>query len=264
MSNKAINWAIKVPASPTQKHLLLVLANFANDAGYTWPSTRLLVNATGLSERTIRKAKNDLTLKGYIKPSREFCRNCFKLITENKMAGYDEKTELGAGFLAASRANKPDCNTSKAALNSAALYNPEITPNNLNISPIFCTTNNISSSELEMKLPDWLPLDAWNGWLEMRKRKKTPLTPRAIELTLRKLSEFQKQGYNVGSILDTSTERGWTGVFEPRECASFKTKHKPPLNPFAGFDKQWCDKFESDPMAQKDRQMLVDAHLLRR
>jgi len=64
-------------------------------------------------------------------------------------------------------------------------------------------------------LPDWIPADAWAGYVEMRKKQKKPLTDRATELVIKKLDEFRIKGHDVGAILDRSTENSWQGVFEP-------------------------------------------------
>jgi hypothetical protein len=62
-------------------------------------------------------------------------------------------------------------------------------------------------------LPEWLPVDAWQGFVDMRKKLKAPLTPRAITLLMTKLAELRTQGNDPGAVLDQSTERAWRGVF---------------------------------------------------
>ena len=63
-------------------------------------------------------------------------------------------------------------------------------------------------------LPNWLPLDSWNGWLEMRRAmKRVPLTERAQQIALKQLAVWHEQGYDVEYILDESTLRGWRGLF---------------------------------------------------
>jgi hypothetical protein len=52
--------------------------------------------------------------------------------------------------------------------------------------------------------------EAWDGWIESRKKKPTQ---RAIELTIKKLAELQEQGHDPNKVLDQSTMNGWTGVF---------------------------------------------------
>jgi hypothetical protein len=62
-------------------------------------------------------------------------------------------------------------------------------------------------------LPDWLPLDSWNGLVEMRRKMRKPLTPRAIVLILKKLEAFRAEGQDPAAVLDQSIEKGWTSVF---------------------------------------------------
>lgn len=68
-----------------------------------------------------------------------------------------------------------------------------------------------------MNLPDWIPADAWAGFVEMRKKLKKPLTDAAAKLIIKKLDEFRTAGQNVETILNNSVENGWIGVFEERE-----------------------------------------------
>lgn len=56
MSGKLIGWAFDVKGlSPSQKLILLGLADNADRGGICWPSQRELVEKTGLSERTVRE-----------------------------------------------------------------------------------------------------------------------------------------------------------------------------------------------------------------
>jgi uncharacterized protein YdaU (DUF1376 family) len=65
-------------------------------------------------------------------------------------------------------------------------------------------------------LPDWMPLDAWAGYLEMRKKQKKPPTARAVELLIGVLGKMRDAGHDVALSLDTSTKNCWTDVYVPR------------------------------------------------
>lgn len=67
-----------------------------------------------------------------------------------------------------------------------------------------------------MELPDWIPIDAWNGYVEMRKKQKKPLTQRAMELRVADLAKWRIAGQDVAAILDQSTVNGWTDLYEVR------------------------------------------------
>jgi hypothetical protein len=62
-------------------------------------------------------------------------------------------------------------------------------------------------------LPDWIPADSWNGFEEMRKRIKKPLTDRARRLTVFTLVKLKQQDQDVAACLNQSTQRSWQGVF---------------------------------------------------
>lgn len=61
-------------------------------------------------------------------------------------------------------------------------------------------------------------LEAWDGYVEMRKAKRNPLTERAAKLTANKLEKLAKgDDAKKAAILDQSVQRGWQGVFELQE-----------------------------------------------
>jgi hypothetical protein len=67
MSWQATAWAEKrVTGSPARKVLLLVLANYANDLGYCWPSQATLAAGTEQSPDTIQRQLKRLAADGHI------------------------------------------------------------------------------------------------------------------------------------------------------------------------------------------------------
>ena len=68
MSVQAITWALDYPArSVTEKVILLVLANYANEFGISWPSQRTLAEQTALGERTVRRVLMAMDGRGVIR-----------------------------------------------------------------------------------------------------------------------------------------------------------------------------------------------------
>lgn len=67
----------------------------------------------------------------------------------------------------------------------------------------------------EFPTPEWVPRDAWLGWLESRRKK--PPTTRALELALETLTNLRAGGDDPRKVLDQSTLRGWTGLFTTRD-----------------------------------------------
>lgn len=65
-------------------------------------------------------------------------------------------------------------------------------------------------------LPNWVPVDAWEGWLEMRAKQRKYPTERAKVLAIADLDRLRHAGHDPGAVLDQSTQNGWTGLFQRR------------------------------------------------
>lgn len=74
-------------------------------------------------------------------------------------------------------------------------------------------TKTKDKDEVALRLPEWLPLEAWRAWLEVRKSKKAPNTPRALGLALEELTRLRSMGYDPLRVLDESTVKGWRFVY---------------------------------------------------
>lgn len=62
-------------------------------------------------------------------------------------------------------------------------------------------------------LPDWVDKIAWDGYIEMRKDKNYTLTDHALKLLVNKLAIFKKDGFDLESLLNEATVRGWKSIF---------------------------------------------------
>lgn len=74
-----------------------------------------------------------------------------------------------------------------------------------------------SKLPLEIDIPPYIDPDAWDGFVDMRKKMKWVLTDRAIEIILRKLQDIAARGGDPNAALDQSVERCYRGVFEARQ-----------------------------------------------
>lgn len=62
--------------------------------------------------------------------------------------------------------------------------------------------------------PDWIPLEAWDAFVEMRRKIRAPLTSKAVSLAVAELENLRAQGHDPGAVLDQSVLRSWRGLFE--------------------------------------------------
>lgn len=104
---------------------------------------------------------------------------------------------------------------------------PKETPNkNVNVNENVLNVNNNEEckSKNNIILPDYLDLDIWKEFLDMRKKLKAPNTETALNRILKKLEAFEKQNIGNGTLaIENSIENGWKGVFEPKQQNTTKT-----------------------------------------
>lgn len=65
-------------------------------------------------------------------------------------------------------------------------------------------------------LPDWIPQDAWDGYVEMRKQIKKPMTDRAKKLAIKELEKLDDEGHSPEAVLNQSVMNCWQGLFAPK------------------------------------------------
>ena len=73
-----------------------------------------------------------------------------------------------------------------------------------------------SGTVTEFPLPPWVDKEAWDGYLEMRTKKKAVPTPRAVMLVMKTLAKLREEGHDPNEVLNQSTLSNWTGVFPLR------------------------------------------------
>jgi phage replication O-like protein O len=74
--------------------------------------------------------------------------------------------------------------------------------------------------DVVISLPEWLDPKLWEDFKTMRKKIKKPMTPKAEELAISKLSRFRAKGLNVTSIIEKSILNDWQDIFEPKISAT--------------------------------------------
>lgn len=60
---------------------------------------------------------------------------------------------------------------------------------------------------------EWIPVEAWTGFVEMRRKMRAAMTIRAVELIVNQLQRLRAEGFDAGEVLDQSTRNNWKDVY---------------------------------------------------
>lgn len=234
MSVEAISWALDQPIKhSTAKFVLVVLANCAHGETMTaYPSTGYLVDATGQDRKTVLSNLRRLMDLGLIADTGE------RRGATKQVVVYQLNTARGDAAKQAQMRNgskngtvpKTDRNSTvfpgKGSRFSAKQSQKRDTEP---LEPSGNRKSNQKKPREQVALPDWLPTDAWDDWLKFRKSlRKSPFTDKAQALSLRTLTDLHAKGFDARQIIERSIERGWTGLFEPRQ--DLKQSNRPSVN----------------------------------
>ncbi|WP_249085591.1 helix-turn-helix domain-containing protein [Parasaccharibacter sp. TMW2.1890] len=273
MSYATMKWAMEVQATPTQKHVLLVLATHANEDGEAFPSIQSICNATGLSDRAVRKARSELIDAGLLEKSSKFTRNGVRL----NMARHAAQPAPDAGK-AAPRSEKPAYRATKkepapdaaTPARHAAQPAPDAGPHNSQLNTINSHTipptpqpKKSTASKRGHRLPDdWQPSQELIDYANERN-----LDPQ------REAEDFRDYWHSKpgagGVKLDwAATWRTWCRRSADRQQQRFpgtgnvtpfparqQRNTRPPRDPFAGFADSFTD-VEIPELSPEDKALM--------
>jgi len=79
------------------------------------------------------------------------------------------------------------------------------------------TKSKTKAQPAKIDLPEWVPLDQWNAWIEARTKRRNAPTAWALRLAIIKLEHLRDAGYSPARILANSAFNGWAGLFAPKD-----------------------------------------------
>lgn len=86
-------------------------------------------------------------------------------------------------------------------------------------------------------LPDWVPVDSWNKFVEFRQIIKAPLTIYGAELAVKQLEKLKSVGFDPQDVMEQSIMNGWRGLFPIKNYSGGNNEKDKRV----GFDKFWDD-----------------------
>lgn len=84
-----------------------------------------------------------------------------------------------------------------------------------------------------IQIPDWLPREAWIAWVADRKERRKPLTERAAAAQIDTLGRHRAQGHQPADVIQHSIACGYLGLFPPNgagRAAASRPEGKPILD----------------------------------
>jgi hypothetical protein len=175
--------------SSTQKLVLLALADWANDEGLCWPSIERVAKKSSLKKRAVQLAIRSLEEMQFIR--------------REEVIGKGNRYWIQI----------PVHHMHPCIKDTPPVH--EVHGTRASDAPNTSITHQLITNDI-IGLPDWLPMDAWNGWVEMRKKRKRPLTDRATARAINKLDAIRSKGHDIEDLLDRSTINGWLDIYEPK------------------------------------------------
>jgi len=223
MSIEALRWALQIGEEknlqPTMRHVLLILGNRADEQGYLYPSVAWICARTGLSRRTVQIQLKAISDAGLLQ--RDTRQNDSGVRTSDGLQLTINQPglfmEMGGAESAPPRAAaaRGGRNLRHGGGAAAAPYTQDIKQEEKKVR-----------GQAAFPLPDWMPKEAWDGWMEVRMAKKVPNTERALKIAVGKLEALKAEGYPPEKVLDCAIEKGWRGIYKPTELSTPQAANK--------------------------------------
>jgi DNA-binding transcriptional regulator YhcF (GntR family) len=238
------------PDDPIDNSVLLRLANHCNDQGkQCFPSIDEISKKVRRSVRTVSRSISQLESEGWITVERgsgkgntsQYVINIALLKERQAVAFSKEKDGQAKQQRVTAKVVKGDSgdNPPHPLIGVTIINHPE-TPKDGGVDLQLFPKDYDS-------LPSWIPLEAWNGWLERRKKKKSPVEGRAKTIAINQLEKWHKQGYDLTIILDAATFHNWQGLYLPKDEHGQIIKPKEPEYEIVEISpKEWWEKGSSN------------------
>lgn len=179
-----------LPMPPSEKLVLLALADWANDEGHCYPSIAKVARKTGVSERTVQRVLRDAEQANLIEREEVKGKGCkYRLtprhsVTPDKVAPVTNATET------------PDT----------------VSPNTLRTT--ISSEAKASSPRARFPTPPGVSDEQWGAFKQQRKKA---LNAHSYKLVCAKLLKLAEDGWPPGDMIDLAIERGWETAFAPRD-----------------------------------------------
>jgi hypothetical protein len=77
------------------------------------------------------------------------------------------------------------------------------------------------TAAVAVEIPDWIPKEPWQAFVEMRKKIRYPLTDYAIKQAIRELDKLRARGHPPEGVLNQSVLNSYRGLFEIKQGGNY-------------------------------------------
>lgn len=216
MSIEAMQWAFNQDIKPSSvKFVLVALGDNAQHDGLAWPSIAALSEKTGQDRKTVISALDRLEAAGYLSDSGKRTGSTGQIKVYRFNLGRNKDTENGTvpktEQFRNSRETVPNFPPKSTVFPHKGTENGTRNPQEPTTEP---KGKRHKAQAPEIVLPDWMPVDAWNGFVAMRKSIKSPISAEGLPLAVKKLSDLRDAGHDPRAVLEQSTMNNYKGLFE--------------------------------------------------
>lgn len=233
MSVLAITWAWQQKGiNPTDKLVLVALADHSDDKGTCWPGMESIAEKTGLTRRTVINSISRLEETGIVKKQQRTA-NGFKI---------SNVYTLSIGRVTYEKIEKKqDVNHVHNDVNMTAQGCEFDDMQDVNMTAPRCEADSHKPSIDQpsvkqtskkqtyiQELPDFIPRNLWDDFISMRKQIKAPLTKTAESLAIKRLTNLKESGQDIIAVMEQTIFNSWKGFFPVKNGNAISEKPLPP------------------------------------
>jgi hypothetical protein len=198
------------------------LADNANDQGFCWPSISKICERTCFSKRAVIDAIAWLEQAGILAADRTNGRHTTYVISPSDYAEPVQQAHQCGKSTGASAASEPvHLPHQPVHLPHRPVQQPH-TNRKEPSSTVRKSNRQKVAPAIEIDLPDWLPAESWDHWVEHRNSIRKPMSQRAAELSVSALENLRAKGHDPKKVIDNAIVCGWIGIYEPKGVAPIK------------------------------------------
>jgi len=254
LTHMAAAWQSSLP--PTDRLVLLALADWADKAGRCWPSVPQLAVKTGIHERTVRLAILRLESGGYLQ--------------RRSIIGKGTRYRLNAGAEPTPGvAPTPGVTPTPGVEPTPGVTpcTPGVTPTNTPVKPQERKKTTSSPSVRAVAIdpypmPEGCDPQAWADFLAARKRKRLPNTASAHKTLIDDLTRHATAEWPWPRLIALAAGKGWASVRNPdrEDHPNGRYGNGPRANDVAGPRRGYATDMLEAAIARPDDGSEVDPH----